>query len=220
MNTNSTSWITSLSSGIIVAAAMLAACSSDSGGAAGTGGAGGNVGVVECTGSTAITDRPGFERCAEDIEHRVSAEQCNAPAPSQCQGKQGCQSNADCTDNPNGHCIGTLPPGGNCSCTYGCAQDSDCAAGQLCQCGSPVGRCVTAQCRTDADCGSGKLCVETLFDGCSRGYACQTDADECSRGTCGPAQPPGNEIPACVMTGGKRSCKEVNICCITPSSCA
>jgi hypothetical protein len=237
MRTKARSWITSLSNGIVVAAAMLTACSgdggsagntggssggggTDAGGAGGTSGAAGKVGVVECTDSKTIAGKPGFERCAEDIEHRVSAEQCNAPAPSQCQNKAGCASNADCTDKPNGYCAGTLPPGGNCSCIYGCSQDSDCTTDQLCQCDSPFNRCVRATCRTDADCGAGKVCAETLFDDCTRGYACQTDADECTRGSCGAPQPPSTDVPACVMGGGKRYCKDVNVCCVDPTACA
>ncbi len=231
-------WITTLSSSMIVAAAMLVACSSDSGGsgnvggtggsaASDAGGAGGTAGtagktsVGECTGSKPIADRPGFQRCEEAIEHRPTAEQCNVPAPSKCgQSPKGCKSNAECTAEPNGYCAGTLPPGSTCTCIYGCTQDSDCAAGQLCKCGAERSFCATAKCRTDADCGAGKLCVETLFDDCTRGYACQTDADECSRGTCGDPEPPSTDRPACVMTGGKRSCKKVNVCCIDPTSCA
>ena len=46
------------------------------------------------------------------------------------------------------------------------------------------------------------------------------DADECSRGTCGDGEPPFSDRPACVMTDGKRSCREVKVCCIDPSACA
>jgi hypothetical protein len=125
----------------------------------------------------------------DDFIHRTESKTCasklprpepypNPPATAQC------KQDADCTDKPNGWC-GNAESGGGIPgpfCQYGCLNDSDCGAEQLCLCGDPVGRCVQAtDCRTDLMCSPGYLCRS--YD-TSRGcgiinFACQTFKDEC-----------------------------------------
>jgi hypothetical protein len=67
-------------------------------------------------------------------------------------------------------------------CEYGCVNDDECGAGQVCFCDNPVGRCVSASCATDADC-PGSVCVGTMnaapCGGTSVQLACAQVADEC-----------------------------------------
>src|SRR5688572_8373791 len=111
-----------------------------------------------------------------------------------------CLSDDDCTELPYGHCEPWLPPGTGTGCTYGCLSDSDCGAGELCLCGSPVGHCAQASCRTDADCKAGFVCGEYMPAGglCGKGgaFACQTERDECAGGCKG----------YCSIERGRRTC--------------
>lgn len=136
----------------------------------------------------------GFVVCGTELPHRESAVACAVPAaPSNCTDNSGggnCMVNDDCTDMPHGSCqqdviLGGLLIGGTCSCSYGCAKDSDCADGQICRCAGeelgPTSACIPAACTVDADCGS-QLCAGNIST-CSQGIDllhCTTADDLCS----------------------------------------
>jgi hypothetical protein len=107
-----------------------------------------------------------------------------------------CRSDADCSKQPHGFCSEARHLAGYCGCFYGCMQDSDCDAGNVCFCGTPVGHCVPATCKDDTTCSQGNLCASYLapcvpgmltsggactgaVNGCFSGFACQTPSDEC-----------------------------------------
>lgn len=147
----------------------------------------------------------GYERCESGFTHRASVVECPSSVPRPAYscapaGGGGCSTDADCAADPLGYC--DAPPMGTCQCQTGCRTDQDCGQGQICVCGDPIGRCVTASCKSDADCGGGKLC--TSYDSePSCGpivYACQTGADQCGGDAdCEPGK-------SCSMSGGRRVC--------------
>jgi hypothetical protein len=162
------------------------------GNAAGTGGQGGGA-SFSCDGdqaqSVAGVADTGFATCANGTFHRRAIATCGSGVPrnTQCE-KQGsdlgpkCTTDSDCPA-PYGHCDRTLQFTYiyQCECATGCIQDSDCGAGQICECGDPVGRCIEAECRSDADCG-GKACelLRAGMCGLAEQYRCATAQDECS----------------------------------------
>jgi hypothetical protein len=164
---------------------------------AATGGASGAVGAganrYPCS-NVSGTSNGSFVQCS-GFKHREQEMTCPTRPPRaeaishQVAGE--CNYDADCTDKPYGWCS-NYSQLGNSYCAYGCAKDSECASGQICECGDPVGRCVPADCSSDADCQSGFLCRS--FDssgGCAlTAYSCQAPADacgadaECGTGSC------------------------------------
>ncbi|WP_433926309.1 ferritin-like domain-containing protein [Sorangium cellulosum] len=168
-------------------------------GPAGSTGRAGSTGSVTPEGPPFACDDPepvvvagvdtGYVRCAGGWMHRAKVVACPSALPREeaCSDPSGaagsCKTDADCTDQPHGHCNaatgGDVLPG--CYCNYGCTTDADCGDGQICLCGDPVGQCVLAQCTSDDDCG-GLLCsTYVLNPGCGgTGFACQTSADECA----------------------------------------
>ena len=118
-----------------------------------------------------------------------------------------CRADSDCTQRPLGYCAPSYaaPVGSSISCKYGCLTDDDCAAGAFCECGEPVGHCVSATCRSDGDCAAGMKCADWFNgDTCAnftRRYSCQTSEDECLSGTdCG-------EDGICDASSGVRRCE-------------
>jgi len=99
-------------------------------------------------------------------------------------GFEGCCSrDSDCTAAPHGYCapgdgFDSLPAP---YCHYGCVDDSECDAGQVCLCGDLIGICVSARCSVDADCGGSLACTPyTRSPGCPGiEFACQTATDRC-----------------------------------------
>lgn len=91
----------------------------------------------------------------------------------------GCTHDSDCTALANGYCMpGIQIPG--CLCNYGCIRDADCAQGQICLCGDPMGRCVSSTCITDQACGQGTCLSYEAMPGCSvTAFACQQLGDTC-----------------------------------------
>lgn len=160
-----------------------------------------------CTGSTPVNGDSGLEQCAEGIVHRVAPASCSStlPRPEACQPTitepaAQCTLDSECTDSPHGHC-GVYDQIVDCRCQYGCVSDSDCGAGQVCSCGTPVGRCIQATCATNADCGPG-LCVATRFEKCDwgGGFACQRASDQCTvDADCGSGE-------LCALTDAGRRC--------------
>lgn len=125
----------------------------------------------------------GFQRCDSGFIHRPATAACTSVLPRAteicAEGAGACSTDADCADQPNGFCASGFD--GGCSCRAGCITDADCAAGSICQCGDPVGRCVKADCTTDADCDAGLCATAQVGDpGCgTTEFVCQTGDDEC-----------------------------------------
>ncbi len=161
-----------------------------------------------CTNSTPVSGQPNLEQCSEGPVHRTQPAQCQSqlPRPDACDpslggGTAACTMDAECTASPHGHC-GIQGQILDCSCQYGCVKDSDCAADEVCNCGTPVGACAKATCATDADCGGGALCVQTRMTKCSwtSGYACQRRSDSCTTDEdCAPGD-------LCTLTDAGRTC--------------
>lgn len=161
---------------------------------------------------TAAGQASGYEQCAEGYLHRPVAQTCAStlPRPEACPGadEEGsqCTTDADCTDQPHGVCGnggGNQAPG--CFCYYGCVDDSECGAGQICLCGDPVGGCVQASCTTDDDCEGDALCAPYITEpGCGgTAFACQSPADECS------TDEDCDDSQQCSLEGDHRVCAEI-----------
>ncbi len=168
----------------------------------------------------------GYDTCKGGTVRRRAILDCpTAPLPtSECtydaapSGVGKCASNGDCDAGPFGVCSVpfTDPYAGYCSCSYGCARDSDCASGQICLCGDPVGRCVGASCNAGT-CGAGEECASYWLEyctGCLQGFACQSVADtcfsdlDCDGGVCtlGGAFTPGPTTRWCSYGSGGSCC--------------
>jgi hypothetical protein len=159
----------------------------------------------------------GFQVCDTGFVHRFATHACPSKAPRTVtcgvpsEGGSGtCSVDAQCTARPNGMCtpydLQSGTPFGACQCVYGCGSDADCASGQICLCGEPVGQCVSASCTTDADCGAGLLCtMSTPLGTCPSGvpFACQTPNDSCGGNRdCSPQ----GSISACGYTNSRHQC--------------
>jgi len=145
---------------------------------------------------------------------RANGGACTAPGTT----TDACTNDADCTAKPHGYCAQVptirLPA---CGCLYGCVRDADCAAGQNCECGDPIGTCRATACATDASCPKGSLCAsaDLAWGGCAssppaRGYQCQTQADTCLTNLdCTTA------LPACAFSSVSktRACHEGPVLC-------
>ncbi len=173
-----------------------------------------STGLVEC-GDSGVLHR------ADDVACPVLLPRATGP----CAGRginpdagQDCTNDSDCTAKSLGTCnlgSGHFP---TCGCSYGCVHDSDCAPGELCQCGAPVGACVPASCHLDSQCPAGSLCASSPlgWGGCSWDplpsvYACESAADTCLTNLdCKDAQ-----SPACGMSpdAGTRSCGVAQLAC-------
>ncbi len=173
---------------------------SDSGGSTSTGGStgmGGEAGTVMVGGGSNGSSFPcvnptpldpnydsGYEVC-DGFIHRPVITECHLglPRPDSWEPTEfdTCTSDADCVDAAYGYC--NYPAGGQIPgrvCEYGCIKDSECGAGSVCVCGTPVGRCQPATCTSDADCGGDFLCSTYSDITCGyAGFACQTPADTC-----------------------------------------
>ncbi|HWA72299.1 MAG TPA: hypothetical protein VG937_08200 [Polyangiaceae bacterium] len=89
----------------------------------------------------------------------------------------------------------------------GCIEDADCGAGQICECGFDIGRCLSASCATDDDCGDGLCARLDDFGRCDDGsravslYQCASGADACLFGK-------DCETFRCGIENGARACLE------------
>lgn len=134
-----------------------------------------STGYVTCDGST--IHRAAKLACANPLPRAAA---CDSGYPPDA-GYSTCTYDSDCTAGPHGYC--ELGPFGypGCQCNYGCVQDADCAAGQICLCGNPVGQCVSATCTVDQDCGQGLCLSYQAMPGCpSLGFSCQAQGDTCA----------------------------------------
>jgi hypothetical protein len=159
-----------------------------------TGGVGGTVPVnrYPCENPIDIgAGTSGFVRCENGVMRRRSIETCyvGLPRPDPLPEVMGatCSSDLDCQDanyGPFGHCGITTAIGGVAPryCMPGCASDTDCDPGLICECGDFVGRCVSATCTSDVDCTPGFFCqTHDRLPGCSfQAYACQRPGDACA----------------------------------------
>ncbi len=167
----------------------------------GTGGTGTGMGGIGAGGTLTTTCKnpgvyspgplqplTGLVACDYDLHafHRTAQVDCQSdlPRPSfLCYptASSTCKGDSDCTARPNGYCGSSNDFSNSCTdCIYACVRDSDCAAGEICLCVSPIAQCVPAGCATDQDCG-GLLCLSypTASDCSALAFACQTPADEC-----------------------------------------
>jgi hypothetical protein len=167
--------------------------SAGTGGNAGTGGSGGSTGAggsqVEnpfpCLNPMPLTTPPGgYVRCSNGMVHRPEKMQCPESIPrSQVLNDGGapCSKDSDCQAQPHGYCqYWSGLAGSGYACVYGCVKDDECAAGQICLCGTLTGSCVsTGGCTVDADCGGALMCVG-YYEICERTrFACQSLEDRC-----------------------------------------
>jgi hypothetical protein len=168
---------------------------------------------LECSTPVPLTvegQDTGFTRCGEErvvyadeprfrssVLHRTAVTQCpnllGTAAREACSGSalsdpsEPCTDDSDCGTLPNGFC--SLVPTAHypaCGCSYGCVSDADCAEGEICECGDPVGQCRPALCSLDADCAPDALCASApltaencTFNPPVLGYSCQSANDEC-----------------------------------------
>lgn len=184
------------------------------------GGVGGTR-ASHCAGcdSPVLYDSSGNLRlCGDLLLHRVSDSGCASQLPRASELPatafgDACHRDVECTAKVQGYCTNLSTGHGGTSgnvCSYGCQTEKDCPSGQICECGDPVGHCITASCKSDADCGPGLLCVATATEGCygSRIYVCQTPSDECvSRAGC-PNGP-------CTWNGTRFACSAALMCPIS-----
>jgi hypothetical protein len=151
-------------------------------GGEGSGGEGSGGEGSSCESPEAILDSAGaatgYVRCADGAINRTSAE----PAPTEldlprCEGTEdsrACETDADCTDGPNGACLTftyDFDPTTSCGCVYPCGTDADCRSGEICLApgivtGNEWATCVRADCTTDADCATDECGISTYNDGC------------------------------------------------------
>lgn len=220
----------------VVAAALssalgvtLAACGTTSNDPGGTDG-----GSSRLTAGTCGSPQPllgpslpdtGFISCSEGFVHRAAIKDCPVRPSGTCGDTTNpsgtCSRDTDCTQKPNGICAlgessGAAAP---CGCVYGCVRDSDCGSDQICECGTSVGRCVSASCKQDSDCGPSSFCASapSAFGGCNRApnrYLCQTTKDACLGNDC-PREAGAGDLPMCGYSeaSGARACGQSPLPC-------
>jgi hypothetical protein len=100
-----------------------------------------------------------------------------------------------------------------CVCVAGCVRDSDCATGNICLCGDPIGHCVRATCSSGSSCAPGCECIETnearIYAPSGSSYEPSFDCQAPLDGCFGSADcPPGgtNGFAACVDDGKSHVC--------------
>ena len=201
-------------------------------GASDEGAAHGGGTFIACASPTSVVaggQSTGLVECGDSgVVHRAADVACPVLLPRStgpCAGSginpdagQECTNDSDCTAKSLGTCnlgSGHFP---TCGCSYGCVHDSDCASGEVCQCGAPVGACVPASCHLDSQCAEGSLCASSPlgWGGCSWDplptvFACESAADTCLTNVdCKSAQ-----SPACGVSpdGGTRACGPAQLAC-------
>ncbi len=124
------------------------------------------------------------ERVHRDgMVHRPEKRQCPETIPRagfSIDAGADCHRDADCTAKPHGHCEWwSSLIGSGTRCEYGCVNDAECGAGQICLCGAVTGTCTgTTDCTQDADCG-GLMCVG-YYEACEQTrFSCQSLDDTC-----------------------------------------
>jgi hypothetical protein len=179
----------------------------DTGGFGGGGASnvGGGYGRFECTNPET---KAGFTQCEEGWMHRPERATCptSVPRAEEFDGSGGsheCRKDSDCVG-PLQYCAryADFAPQ---VCRTGCLSDDDCATGNICLCGDPIGTCSPATCTTDADC-PGSVCLGTDYQSLNDlvvEFSCATEADRCRRDSdC--TQPSTRE---CRISAGVRQCQ-------------
>jgi hypothetical protein len=192
------------------------------GGEGGGGQAGGAAGFPCGTATPLFGADSGLERCDRGYLRRVDVANCPSivpravPISNYDEAVDDCEFDRDCPTaayGPYAHC--DVRTGGFArACVAGCKLDGDCAEGEACLCGDPVGRCVPASCATGADCATSLDCASyAVTPGCfSTGFSCQKPGDSCG----GDADCAGiSPNPAfCVFSDDSRACSIAQ--CTTP----
>jgi hypothetical protein len=161
----------------------------------------------------------GYDSCAGGYMRRRAQATCPTflprPGNGVCAvfdgGAGECNSDSDCASDPLGHCEAWAADGGlpqTCACIHGCRVDTDCSAGEVCLCGTPIGQCVPATCSTGASCAAGCDCISSSAgSGCGPQYDCQTPQDECAS----PMNCEAGQVE-CADYGGRHTCQGYNYC--------
>ena len=204
--------------------ALSLGCSSDSGDDGGGGSGGGSAGTSSTAGSSGSADSAprqfsasspfcvtdvqipqggGWAVCDGQILHRFRDGVCTMDLPERDLTDDGsdasllapgaCTLDIHCDARAQGYCE-------NGACTYLCAQDSDCASGEICYCLDQA--CIPATCSTDVDCPDGSGCVASQQNAAGLNYQadCQSSTDECY------VDSDCTEPQACLIGPGGRSC--------------
>jgi hypothetical protein len=143
--------------------------------------------------------------------HRPEKRQCPETIPRtgfSIDAGADCHRDADCTAKPHGHCEWwSSLIGSGTRCEYGCVNDAECGAGQICLCGAVTGACTgTTDCTEDADCGNGLLCVG-YYEACDQTrFACQSIDDTCGGFLDCQSTPSCPECNVCTHNGTKAQC--------------
>lgn len=125
----------------------------------------------------------GFDLCAGGNFRRRTIQECPSLVPRDGEtcndgGVGSCTTDAECPGT-NAYCA-TYDFEGGCGCQTGCTSDAECGVGNICLCGDPIGRCVSATCTSDADCGGLECRSWDQSGGCgSVDFTCQAAADAC-----------------------------------------
>jgi len=190
-----------------VLVAVLPACSGSSGketatdsdpGGSGSGSGTGGGDVLPCDDPQPIVDATGaasgLVRCADGAINRTAAVAADptflGEACAGTEAHRSCDTDADCTEHPNGHCGAYVIEGDGdltCGCQYTCATDADCTEDQVCLPAPLVdsdawgSRCVSASCTTDDACMSDQCGVAPPNTVGSSWWTigCRTEDDTC-----------------------------------------
>jgi hypothetical protein len=172
-------------------------------------------------------DLPADADAAADAPPRVP--ELHRPTPEVCPGTRPPSGGCDSVDPPSDECHADSDcmQGGRdgrclpysfystCICVYdGCYQDSECAAGHVCQCQDDGNYCISAECAVDADCGPAGFCSRPIIEpGCGisgayGGWSCHTAADSClDNSDCNP----GSYCVKVIATG-RWECRQLSFC--------
>jgi hypothetical protein len=170
-------------------------------GGGGAGNLGGSYGKFVCTNPET---KGGTAWCEEGWVHRPEQGTCptSVPRAEEFEGPDTseCRQDSDCPG-PLGYCTQVPQLGFKTVCKNGCLSDDDCASGNICVCGDPIGVCSPASCTTDADC-PGSACLGTPVEiACESAlaFSCARDSDRCRRNSdCFPQM--------CSIRDGLRQC--------------
>lgn len=153
-----------------------------------------------------ISDATGFVSCSNGFVHRPEIRNCPNVLPRagtvHLSAYDACSADSQCTEKPHGFCDDHVIQVNATFCNYGCVSDSECAAGEICECGEPVGKCRPTSCKSDGDCAPGKLCssFDAMPECLVRAFACQTSNDMCA------GDPECGSGNYCTMVGAVRAC--------------
>jgi hypothetical protein len=173
-----------------------------------TGEGGSSADCANATPLIVLGQPSGYVTCPDGAVERPLALACPQPTSggADCSNSDGqCTSDAECQAMGKGICSQAHHLQGLCGCFPGlCFQDSDCAAGSICECTSEgYGRCLPSTCTSDASCPAGQACASaTAVATCTMQtqFACTTPQDKClGDADCGSGS-------VCTLEGSVRGC--------------